>query len=284
MKFRNFLLIASTLVLGMAANAQITSPSGIAFDSSGHLWVATGMANQVLEIDPSTGKVLKTITEGINNPTRLCFATKSILYVANSSGNNITAYDIQTLKLVRTVSNPSINFPLGVAVDAYGDVYVANNSLNNVVALNIGNGLVETLTQDKNGFPFGAPGVMAIHGRNIYVGFGPGFGTNAVISYNVGEFLVGDTYEFHIYTDKINTGPTGIAFDAKGNVYVSDFYSNTWVKYAPGGGPTLLVVSKGVAQPEGIAVDSNGNIFVANSSINTITEYNPAGKLIKTIH
>lgn len=283
MKIRGFLQVISAFLLAITANAQISSPSGIAFDSSGHLWVATGFANQVLEIDPSTGKVLKTITEGINNPTRLCFATNSILYVANSSGNNITAYDIRTLKLVRTVSDPSISFPLGVAVDAYGDVYVANNSLNSVVALNIGNGLVETLTQDKSGFPYTAPGVMAIYGHNIYVGFGPGFGTNAVISYNVGEFLVGDTYEFNIYTDKVNTGPTGIAFDAKGNVYVSDYYSNTWVKYAPGGGPTLLVVSQGVAQPEGIAVDSDGNVFVANSSKGTITEYNPAGKLIKTI-
>lgn len=234
--------------------------------------MATGTANQVLEIDPSNGNVLNTITEGVNNPTRLCFATDSILYVANSSGNNITAYNIQTLKLVRTVSDPSINFPLGVAVDAYGDVYVANNSLNNVVALNISNGLVETLTQDKSGFRFGAPGVMAIYGHNIYIGFGPGFGTNAVISYNVGEFLVGDTYEFNIYTDKINTGPTGIAFDAKKNVYVSGYYSNTWVKYAPGGGSTLLVVSQGVAHPVGIAVDSNGNVFVSNPSIDTITE------------
>jgi streptogramin lyase len=284
MKFSYFFLAGLLLSLSMAASAQLTSPTGLAFDSSGHLWVANDQPDQVLEIDPSTGNVLNTITEGLNHPLRLFFGTDSILYVANGNGNNITAYNIQTLKLVRTVSAKSITFPLAVAADAYGDVYVGNNSLNNVVALNIGNGLVETLSQDKSGYRFVAPGAMAIRGANIYIGFGPGFGTDGVISYNVGEFLVGNAKEITFYNDNIDTGPTGIAFDGKGNVYISEFYSNTWVKYAPVGGSPLLVVSKGIAQPEGIAVDWNGNVFVANSTLANITEYNPAGKLIKTIH
>jgi hypothetical protein len=39
---------------------------------------------------------------------------------------------------------------------------------------------------------FASAGAMAIHGKDIYVGFGPQPGENAVISYNVGEFLTGD--------------------------------------------------------------------------------------------
>jgi hypothetical protein len=55
--------------------------------------------------------------------------------------------------------------------------------------------LVETLTKDKSAFPFTSAGPLAIHGRDIYAGFGPQPGTNAVISYNVGEFLTDHTLQ-----------------------------------------------------------------------------------------
>ena len=84
--------------------------------------------------------------------------------------------------------------------------------------------------------------------------------------------------EITVYNDGVNTGPTGIAFDASGNVYISEFYSGTAVKYAPGNGATpLMVLSQGTASCEGIAVDKAGNIYVSNSGLNTITVYSPAG-------
>jgi hypothetical protein len=96
--------------------------------------------------------------------------------------------------------------------------------------------LVENLTQDNSGFPFTAPGVLVINGQNRYAGFGSGDSSNAVVSYNVGEFLTGNPQEIVRYTDGVNTGPTGGSFDSAGNVYIAEYYSGTWVKYAPNNG------------------------------------------------
>ena len=276
MKCKIVMLGVIALCLSLTANAQLNGPGGLVFDSSGNLWVTNGGANQVLELNPTTGAVIKTITTGLNNPCRLQFASGD-LYVLNRGGNNVTVYN-SAGKLLGTISSGSINLPLALAVDVYGDVYVGDNSANSVIALNTGGGLVETLTKDDSGFTFIAPGVLTIHGEDIYAGFGPNVGENAVISYNVGEFLTNDPKEITVYNDNVNTGPTGVAFDIQGNVYIAEFTSATVAKYAPGKGKEpLLVINQGINGPEGIAVDKSGNIYVSNPPNNNITVYGPTG-------
>ncbi len=285
MNWKISILSAMGLCLSLAANAQLNNPNGLAFDSADHLWVANSGASQVLELNPSTGVVLNTITTGINQPARLAFDPYGTLWVANLGNNTITAYDNLTTAggtLTETISNSAIQRPLALAVDAYGDVFVGNNSANQVLALNDDESLIETQTKDRSGFAFTAPGAMIIHDKDIYVGFGPGSGENAVIKYNAGEFLTGDLKERAVYTSESNTGPTGIALDAAGNGYVSDFYRSSWVKFNSTGGFDFAVTT-GVAQPEGIAVDSTGNVYISNSSADNITVYNSSGALIRTL-
>lgn len=134
--------------------------------------------------------------------------------------------------------------------------------------------MVENLSHDNSGFPFTAPGVLVINGQNLYAGFGSGDSADAVTSYNVGEFLTGDPHEIVSYNDGVNTGPTGVAFDSAGNVYIAEYYSSTWVKYAPNNGTVpLCVVSSHVHGPEGIAIAKHGTIYVSNSAANNITWY-----------
>jgi streptogramin lyase len=281
MKSKISMLTASVLFLSLTVFAQLNGPGGIAFDPSGNLWVANGGANQILEMNPSSGAVLNTITTGVDGPTRLFFAN-GYLWVLNTAANTITYYNSLTTsggKLVNTIKIPTkVTRSLGVAADTYGDVYISGSTSDNAVALNINGGLVETLTEDKSDFAFSAPGTMAIHGQDMFVGFGPTEGTNAVISYNVGEFLTDNPKEISVYNDGTDTGPTGIAFDSENNVYISEYYSGTVVKFAPGKGTTpLLVISDGTANCEGVALDASGNIYVSNSSLNDITVYSPAG-------
>ncbi len=291
------MLVALASCLSVCAYAQFNNPNGILLDSEGHLWLANSGDNNVLElsITSCTATILNTITTGISSPTRLAFDSSGNLWVTNLGNNTITVYDdlsAQGGNLIQTITNSAINRPLGLAVDAYGDFYVADNSNNSVVAFNIGDGLVETLTEDKSEFPFLAPGVLVIHGQDIYGGFGPcsvearsqSSCDNAVISYNVGEFLTGNPKEITVYTHAAQTGPTGVAFDKTGNVYVSYYTTPSWVKYSASG-VFQREVQTGVNGPEGIQVDSKGNVYVSNSDSNNITEYkSTSGKLTCTIN
>lgn len=278
------------LVLSLPAHAQLNGPQGVLFDSKGNLWVANGQGNNVLELDPSTGAILNTISNGVNGSTRLCIDSLGHLWVDDTGNNTITVYDkleAPGAHLIKSITNPGFSRSLGMVVDAYGDLYVSNTGTgtNDILAFNIAGGLVETLTKDAKGFPFDAPGVMVIQGQRIYVGFGPNYGTNFVISYNVGEFLTGDVKEITYYNDNVNTGPTGIAFDQKGNIYIAEFTSNSWVEYRPSGElPPLLVVDDGQGAPSGIAVDRQGYIYVSNANYNNITVYNQSGQLINTLN
>lgn len=290
---RSIIVTLAGLVLfaALAPAAQFNNPNGIIFDSKGHLWLANAGDNNVLELNPSNGTILTTITDGVNNPTRLFFDSTGNLWVTNLGNNSITVYHHSgsgKWALVKTITNQHISGPLGLAVDAYGDLYVADNHTNSVVAFNINGGLIETLSMDNQGYVFTAPGVLVIHGRNIYAGFGPcsvpsGCEQDEVISYNVGEFLTGNPKEVTVYSANGQTGPTGVAFDKHDHVYVSEYTTPSWVKYSRSG-KLLLEVQDGVNGPEGIALDSSGNIYVSNSGSNDITVYNPSGKLIKTFN
>jgi sugar lactone lactonase YvrE len=283
--FRILALLALSMSLPNSGPTKIALnlPQGMAFDNHGNLYVANSGSNEVLVYNANlVQETTRTITAGLDDPNRLAFDGGGNLYVANGNSNSIAIYAEDNQRVVEKTITKGINSPLGVAVDAYGDVFVANNAANTVTAYNAAGDLVETLSRDRQGRAFAAPGALATNGTNLFVGTGPTVGENDVTSYNVGNFLTRTPIEVTTFTDDVNTGPTGIAFDRAGNVYVSDFYSSTATKYSPSG-KLLQVIGSQTAQCEGIAVDKRGNIYVSNIFANTITVYDADGNLIDVI-
>lgn len=260
----------------------LNQPSGLIFDARGNLYVANAGSNQILIYDARLVQLTGlTITAGLSAPNRLAFDALGDLYVSNGGNNTVTAYDPTLRQIMSKTITQQINLPLGVAVDAYGDVYVANNGTNNITEYDIDGVEIGALQRDVDGRRFEAPGALAIDGMDLFLGTGPSVGSNFVTSYNVGEFLTLHPRQLTTFSRRVS-GPTGIAFDGQGDVYVADFYSGAATKYSPSG-TLLLTIKNGIAHCEGIAVDARGDIYVSNAFANTITIYDPSGHLLKTI-
>jgi sugar lactone lactonase YvrE len=134
--------------------------------------------------------------------------------------------------------------PLGLAVDAAGNVYVADALAyptavsGNTIRMITPGGVVTTIA--------GTPGAI-----------GSTDGAGSAARFNV---------------------PSGVAVDGFGNVYVADNYNNMIRKIAPGGVVTTLAGTDAqFNSPSSLACDGAGNVYVVDAGNNTIRTINPAG-------
>src|SRR5271157_881026 len=98
------------------------------------------------------------------------------------------------------------------------------------------------------------------------------------------DTVAGTTWFFPTTTVQALNAPLGnlggVAVDAQGNVYATDFGNNIVVRISPSGVLTV-VAGNGIAgfsgdggsatsaslnQPQGVAVDSAGNVYIADTS------------------
>ena len=79
-----------------------------------------------------------------------------------------------------------------------------------------------------------------------------------------------------LFTDSFVNGPSGIALDASGQVYVST-QNNTIEKFGPDGGALGVFAGTGLSNPMGLAFDRSGNLFAANFATNTVEKFAPNG-------
>jgi len=193
-----------------------------------------------------------------STPTPAPSSTAAEIYVANSGDNSVTVYPANPSGTLNesplaTIAgtNTGLSEPFGIAVDASGKIYVANRT---------GGGV--------NGG--GSITVYAAH---------PSGSLNETPLATITGSLTG------------LSGPSDIAVDANGKIYVTNLFNSITIFAASPSGTvneaplaTITGSSTALAEPYGVAVDAGGTIYVANeiggsSDSGTITTYaaNPSG-------
>jgi sugar lactone lactonase YvrE len=120
----------------------------------------------------------------------------------------------------------------------------------------------------------GAAGCLLIHpglGRAelIYLA---NSGTNSVLT-------ISPTGTVHTFAASGMNNPIDVVFDASGNVYVSNFVSNTIEKFSPSGQDLGAFAHTGPSSgPGGMAFDAHGNLYVSYFSANQVEKFTPGGQ------
>ncbi|WP_345209963.1 NHL repeat-containing protein [Mucilaginibacter gynuensis] len=181
---------------GTGVNAYFNTPSGIAIDAAGNLYVADTGNNLIRKITP----------EGV---------------VTTLAGIRTAGY------VNATGTAAYFNKPTGIAVDNKGNIFVAE-ALNNVIRKIDVNLLVSTYAggQSATGL-VGSPVALSIDGTgNLYIADSGGrilrIGTDKVLSVVAGTAGVAGFADGDGSTAAFNS-PQGIATDAAGNIYVADY-------------------------------------------------------------
>lgn len=122
--------------------------------------------------------------------------------------------------------------PLGLAVDTSGDLFIADFGNNRVREVNASTGIITTVAGN------GTAGYSGDHGA----------ATSAELS-----------------------GPTAVAVDSKGNLFIYDS-NNSVVREVATGTGIITTVATGLASGEGgVAVDSTGHLYVTNNGLEVVT-------------
>ncbi len=264
---------------GPATAARLNQPLSVATDSVGDLFIADNKNARVRKVDAI--QVITTFAgtggcgyAGDGGPAalaQLCQprgvavdATGS-LFIADGQGNRIRKVDAAgTITTFVGTGAPGysgdggpaaqaqVNLPVAVAVDGAGDLFIADMS-NDVVREVTLDGVIHT--------------VAGNHVRG-YSGDG-GLASQA----------------------QLNT-PTGVGFDAKGNLLIADRYNHRIRSVDHGTAIITTVVGTGSAgsmgdggqatlaqlnYPAGVAPDPAGNLFIADSGNNKIRRVDPSG-------
>jgi sugar lactone lactonase YvrE len=203
--------------------------------------------------DPTVTGGAANVTAGSTADAAVSYAPQpggtGALWVANLDASTVVAFHADRLgastDAAPTISVGTGEVQYGAAFDADGDLWLAQTSADRVVEF-------KASQLASSGTP--TPAV--------------------VLSTNAGSVTPPAPASLE--------GPIGLAFDAAGNLWVSNYYNNTVVAFAPAqlttsGSPapsvTLSAAGQSLNQPAGLAFDALGNLWVANTLQNTVVAF-----------
>jgi sugar lactone lactonase YvrE len=263
---------------GPAIQAQLDTPSGVAVDANGNLYIADTNNNRIREVSAGTihtiagsgsagfsGDNGAATAAKLDNPTALAIDGQGNLYIADTGNQRIRKLAGTTITTVAgngfegfagdgvAATTASLADPLGVAVDSAGNLYIGDTNNQRVRRVSAATGNIATIA---------GTGVMG------YTGDGPALTTQLA-------------------------SPSGVAVDSAGNVYFADA-DNDLVREISGGNVSTVAGTnlQGYAGDTGVAtkavLDTPRAVLLGGSSIlvsdtaNNLVRSISAGKIVSS--
>lgn len=274
---------AATTVTTLAGSGNTGSTNGTGVGASFHFPVGAAV--------DALGDVY--VADNGNNSIRMVTSAGAVTTVAGSGAKGWAD---------GTGTGASFSAPWGVALDSSRNLYVAdkdNNRIRKVTSAGVVTTLAGSATKgatDGTGTAasFNNPtGVAVDTAGNVYV---TDYGNNeirkitsaGVVTTWAGNAILSGS------TDGTGTaasfyGPSGIAMDSSGNLYVADANNNRIRKITPSGAVTTWAGSSARGStdgtstaasfygPSGVAIDASDDLYVADANNNKIRKINPFG-------
>lgn len=262
---------------GAATAAELKFPLGLAIDGTGNIYIADLLNNRVRKVTP--GGIITTVA---GNGT------------AGFSGDGGAA------------TSATLNQPIGVAVDASGNLYIADEQNSRIRKVTPG-GIISTVA--GNGTPGfsgdGGPATSAMIGSPSSVSVDPSgnlfitsnqdnrirkVSSGGTITTLAGNGIAGFSGDGGAATSAQLNAPWSTALDAAGNVYVADesnfrireINTSGTITTAAGNGSSVIgdngpATSAVLYSPQAVFVDHPGNVYFPDK--NRVMQVDPSGNL-----
>jgi sugar lactone lactonase YvrE len=312
---------------GPAVAAQLSPPAGLAMDALGNLYIADTQNKRVRMVSPS-GTITTVAGGGCCSSGDGGPATAAELVapqgLAVDGSGNLYISDLYWVRMVspagvistvagngssgytgdgEPATGAGLDDPLGIAVDASGNLFIAD-TFHNVVRKVAPNGIITTVAgtgtagfygdgQPATAAELNQPEAVSVDASsNLYiedfancrVRLVQPNGTISTFAGNGGCQFSGDGGP----ATSASLGGEGLALDPSGNLYIAALTNNRIRKVSSGIITTVAGggSSDGAAAPfstllaaSGIARDASGNIYVADTVNNRVHAISPAGAI-----
>jgi trimeric autotransporter adhesin len=270
---------------GPSTSAQLFIPYGVASDAAGNLYIADGFNQRIRKINAATGIISTIAGTG----------------TAGYSGDGIAA------------TSAKLNYPNAVCVDGSGNIYVSDVNNSRIRKINASTGLISTIAGiGSSGFSGdGGPATSAAVANtwavavdasgNVYVADN---GNSRIRKITASSGFIstiaggGSSLLDGVPATTAEIGPTGVAVDASGNVYISETGTNTIRKVDASTGLISTVAGNGTAGysgdgsvatsaqlnfPWGIMIDPAGDLYISDVGNQRIRRVTASSGEINTI-